>query len=222
MTQATVDYAIERLTSQWTDVIAPTEAGESYKHVEHAPLLDLLEESVRSSLGRTTSGPGGGSDRSPIDLRAFTLLEGIDGVIRAWGREFNLDAKDEIKTLLSSVYIELEALWATNQVTESVYVGLTNGFIRWAEEIWDMFDPPIRKEITAPCPECKERYYYTGDEERQAALIAEARPGHGDPHVECQRCGAHWQGKESMMKLAFSIGANTDHDELGTKETVSE
>ncbi|UAJ79966.1 hypothetical protein IT072_02490 [Leifsonia sp. ZF2019] len=221
MTQATVDYAVERLTQTWTDVIAPAEPGEEYKHVEHGPLLDLLEESVRSSLGRTTAGPGSGSDRSPIDLRAFTMLENIDSIVRAWGREFNLDHKADLKTLLSAVYVELEALWVTNQVVESVYVGLTNGFVRWADEIWNMFDPPIRKEITAPCPECGERYFYTADEERQASLIATARPTH-DPHVDCQRCGAHWEGKESMMKLAFTIGANSDHDELGTKESIAE
>jgi hypothetical protein len=217
MTQAAVDYAIERLTQPWTDVVAPTEAGGEYKHIQHAPLLDLLLESVRSSLGRTASGPGSNSDRSPIDLKAFAMLEGIDGIVRAWAREFNLDHKAELKALLPDVYGHLEDRWTGNQVAESVYVGLTNGFVRWADDIWNMFDPPIRKEITEACPECKQRYFFTSDEERQAALIATARAGH-ELRVECQRCHANWEGKESLLKLAFTIGANSDHDELGTKE----
>lgn len=221
MTQATVDYAIERLTQKWTDVVAPTEPGGEYRHVEHDALLALLAESVRSSLGRTAAGPGGGNDRSPIDIRAFTLLEDIDGIVRAWGREFKLDHKGELKALLVTVYAEVETLWASNQLTESVYVGLTNGFVRWAEDIWGMFDPPIRKEITAECPECHERYFHTPHQERQAAMFAEARAG-VEPFVQCQRCGANWEGREKMLLLARSIGANTDFDELSNKESADQ
>jgi hypothetical protein len=215
MTQA-VDYAVERLTQNWTDVVAPSEAGGEYKHVNHGPLLDLLRQAVASSLGRTTSGPGGGNERSPIDLKSFTLMETIDGIVRAWGREFGLDYKSDLKSLLVTVHGKLEILWAHDRIAKSVYVGLTDGFVRWADDIWLMFDPPIRKEIVAACPNpmCGERYYLTRDGDRQAALVAEVRQGF-QPRVECQRCHANWEGKESMLQLARSIGANTNFDELG-------
>lgn len=216
MTQAAVDYAVERLTNNWTDVIAPTDPGEPYVRVEHGPLLTLLEESVGSSLGRTAAGPGGGNDRSPIDLRSFTMLETIDGTVRAWGKEFGLDYKTQLAPLLVIVYGELETRWSTAQVAESVYVGLTNGFVRWADDIWAMFDPPIRKEIIAACPNpaCGERYFITRDGEQQSALVAEVRAGK-DSRVECQRCSSNWEGKERMLQLARSIGARTNFDELG-------
>jgi hypothetical protein len=36
--------------------------------------------------------------------------------------------------------------------------------------------------------------------------------------VQCQRCGANWEGKEKMLLLARSIGANTNFDELTVEE----
>lgn len=216
MTQATVDYAVERLTQNWTDVIAPADPGEAYIRVEHGPLLALLREAVGSSLGRTAAGPGGGNDRSPIDLKSFGLLEAIDGIVRAWGKEFGLDYKTELVSLLAAVYAELEVRWSSAQVAESIYVGLTNGFVRWADDIWAMFDPPITKEIISACPNpaCGERYFITRDGDQQSALFAEVRLGK-EPHVECRRCGSNWEGKERMLQLARSIGARTNFDELG-------
>jgi len=210
-----LDYAVARLTQPWTDVIAPREAGDKYATIEYDPLIDMLQQAVRSSLGRTTSGPGSSGDRSPIDLKSFETLERIDGIARAWASEFQLSTKEPLKDTVTQVAAKMEALWASNAVTEVVYVGVQRNLITWVDDIWALFNPPTRKELTAPCPRCEQRYFFTTDGERQAALIAQYWHGLA-PEAECQRCGARWLGEKELLELGYSIRANVNEDELRT------
>lgn len=211
MSDAAAENAVHRLTEEWTDVVAPINAGDKYKAITHEPLLVMLRQAVSSGL-RAGSSPSPTNDVGIINLKALELQERIDGWVRAFARDSGLEHKGELAGVASALLVRIEALWSSGNLTESVYLGVTSGFVGFADEIWGMFHPPVVKELAGECPECGARYIVK-DGDRQSALVARYWSG-VRPEAECRSCNRKWSGERELLELGYSIKANVDHEVL--------
>lgn len=191
--------AIERLTTTHTVHLD----GREY---ECTPLLEQLREALHSSLG---AGSGGGSgDGGLINTGAFTLWEHIDGIARGWMQSFHLDHRGPIMALLPRLGAAIQAEHANGLIDDTLRERLEAMFAIWVHQIEDLFDPPHQKELTAPCPECGERYHVDGDTQRAAVVIPVKR---GRAIIaECRCCGAIWAGESDLIDLAHKVGLDVD------------
>lgn len=203
--------AVDCLTRKWVDVVTVIESGDRrYIPVDHAPLLDMLRDAVRSDIGVSTPGARSASDKNVIDLGAFTLWETIDGTSRAWWRELSKSRPSEdLKDLVRELAGLLLAQRASGQVDDVMFVRVSGQFGTWREQIWNLFDPPVVKELTGPCPHCEERWIYAQDGSKGSALIVYYVRSEM-PEAKCQRCGEVWVGAKQLLTLGFHLGATVD------------
>lgn len=206
------DYATDQLTDSWTDVLSPGEAG-TYRPVEHEPLLDMLRTAVASSTGRTSSGRSDDAARNVINLYAFAVWERINGQARTILKELGQDYSGDLKPVVRRLHDSTIALWNAGGLPEQKFVKISWMVNRWAAEIWELFDPPVIKEIVAPCPACNARELLNADGERITAVVASYSRGF-QPYARCRECGATWEGERALVELGYSIKANVDADTL--------
>lgn len=200
-----MDYALLKLTEPWATV--ETVAGRMQK-VDHEPLIDMLETYAASSI--TGGGGQGGlaSERSVIDVKAFQLLADIGTVSAIWLKP-HPPARDTKLRLISAVAHRL-GLWRAKDLLLVEMESTARMVETWADRAWDLFNRPREKEILASCPECeKDRYYEEGV--KYSALVAYYLD---QAWAECRVCGARWDTREELVKLGFSIRANSDTDTL--------
>ena len=215
MSDYELDNAIAPLTRPWTDVLTPSETGTGkYQPVDYPPLLDMLADAKLSSLGRTTTGRSPDAERNILNLAAFQLWEHIDGTTRAWVRELSKariehDLKDAVVQLAGI----LNAAHASNQIKPDRYRHMVTMFTRWRKQIWELFDPPVVKELTGSCPNCGETAYLNLEGGKSKALIAYYWKGIR-PEAKCQCCGERWSGERALLELGYSLGASVDEDAL--------
>lgn len=207
--------AVDALTRRWTDVVTVTDNGDSrYVPVEHAPLLDMLHDMIRSNIGERSSGGGASNERNLLDLGAFTLYESIDGQSRAWWRELSKSRPSEdLKDLVRELAGLLTAMRASGQVDDVTFVRISQQFPSWREQIWNLFDPPTVKELIGACPHCEERWVYAPDGGKSSALIVYYVRSE-QPEAKCQRCGEVWVGAKQLLTLGFHLGATVDGEAL--------
>jgi hypothetical protein len=203
-------HAVDKLTKPWTDVL--TVEGE-YRSVDYEPMLDMLRNAIHSSVGRTESGRSDTAARSVMNLRAFTLWERVDGQTRAWLGQLNTPAPKDLKAAVVALYVHVNNLWASQQITEPEYARYAGMLERWPEDIWVIFDPPVEKEIIGTCPGCGEKDYFGPEGERSAAIRAYYWRD-VEPAAQCQRCAQEWKGRTQLIQLAYRIGATVDEDAL--------
>lgn len=209
------EFAVEKLTRPWTDVLSPKETGTGkYQPVDYPPLLDMLREAIGSSLGKTQAGRSADAERSIMNLQAFTLWEHIDGTVRAWLRDLTKNrAESELKAAVTQLAGLLQALHASQQIKESQYRHITGMFVRWRYQIWELFDPPVVKELIGNCPNCDETSFVNAEGGKMTALIAYYWKGIR-PEAKCQRCGEHWTGEAQLLSLGRVLGAEVDEEAL--------
>ena len=210
-----LERAVEALTKPWNDVLSPQETGTGrYQAIDYPPLLDMLRSAVSSSLGRTGAGRSPDAERNVMNLAAFSLWEHIDGVVRSWLLQLSKQRrKTELKEAVSDLAGMVTALRASNQMDEHTFLRISGQFASWRTRIWEMFDPPVVKSITGPCPACSESTYFTLDGAKQTALIAYYWKGI-QPEAKCQRCGERWSGERELLDLGYHIGASVDEGAL--------
>ncbi len=207
--------AVDILTKPWTDVLTPQESGTGKYHpITYPPMLDMLSEAKGSSLGGTGAGRSPDAERSLINLKAFSLYEHIDGTVRAWWRETSKErCPEDLRVALLKLFGTLNALVASHQIPESRYGHITGQFPRWRTQIWELFDPPVVKELIGSCPNCEATVHTNADDERTTALIAYYWKGIR-PEAKCQSCGEQWTGEGQLIILGRVLGANMDEDAL--------
>lgn len=214
-TNTELDNAISVLTRPWSDVLSPRESGNgTYRAIDFPPLLDMLRRAIGSSLGKTQSGKSPDSERNILNLKAFALWEHIDGTTRAWLKQFaRTPGKEELKDAIVQLAGLLKALHASNQIKENEYLRITEQFPRWRKQIWEMFDPPIIKDLIGACPNCGEQQYVAQDGSKTTALIAYYWKGL-TPEAKCQCCPERWAGERALLELGYSLGATVDEEAL--------
>lgn len=209
--------ALDALTRPWTDVLSPRESGTGkYVPIDYEPLLDMLKQAIGSSLGRTSAGRSPDAERSLLNLKAFQLWEHIDGTVRAWWREVSKEkCPDELKDALNRLSGILDALHASHQIETARFEHITAQFPRWQQRIWELFDPPITKELIGACPECGVTEHVAADGGRTSNLVTYYWKGL-DPEAKCQNpeCGARWRGEFELINLGRILGADMDVDTL--------
>lgn len=207
--------AVDNLTRRWVDVVTIVENGDTrYRTIDHAPLLDMLHSMIRSNMGGNTHGSGSASERNLIDLTAFTLWETIDGKARAWWRDLSKSRpSDDLKDLVRELAGLVQAQRASGNLDDVTFVRMSQQFPEWREQIWNMFDPPVVKDLIGACPHCEERWVYAPDGSKSSALIVYYVRSEM-PEAKCQRCGEVWVGAKQLLTLGFHIGATQDRATL--------
>lgn len=207
--------AVDALTRPWNDVLTPKESGTGhYRAVAHIPLLDMLHDAITSSTGTADQGSARGGDRSVMNVAAFTLWEQIDGTSRAWWKELSKSrASSDLKDVVRELAGLATALHASKQIDDLKYQRVMAQFPRWQAQIWQMFDPPVVKELLGACPHCEATAFYAGDGSKSSALIAYYLRGIR-PEAKCQRCGEVWVGERALLELGWHLGATVDEEAL--------
>lgn len=205
----------QQLSQPWEEVLSPQETKrDGYTTVQHEALLDMLHDAKVSSTGRTQAGRSDAASRNLLNLAAYQLWEGIDGSARAWIRELSKQrAERELKAAVWQLATIAETLWRTGQMDERQYSRIVSMVGKWRSDIELMFDPPVVKEIKAPCPRCANTHYIDGEGARSAAIIL-TLSRQMEPRGECRRCLKVWEGERELLELGFSIGANMNREEL--------
>lgn len=191
--------AVTRLTETHTVSLE----GSEY---ECAALLKQLRDARTSSLG--AGGGGGSGDGGLINVAAFTLWEQIDGVARAWLREFRRDHNGELEAVVQRLPRVIQAAHVNGTIDDDMRDRLDAMPAQWVSMIEDLFDPPSQKELTAPCPKCGQRYY-EHDDTRQAAVFIPVKKGRAVV-AECRCCGAMWATETQLVELADGMGIEVD------------
>jgi len=213
---ADADVSIRKLVAPWSDVLSPKETGTGrYQPVDYPPLLDMLDEACRSNIGGVpTAGRSDPSARNLLNLEAHMLREHIDGTVRAWLRELSkARAEVELKSAVTQLAGVLNAHHAAGTMPDSEWERISRFFPRWCDRIWQLFDPPVVKELAGACPSCTETTFTSLDGSKTTALIAYYWKGIR-PEAKCQRCGEHWEGERSLLELGYHLGATVDEDAL--------
>lgn len=193
--------SVDRLTKQirvtvWVD--------ETIVRREQKPLLDQLRDRVGNSVGY---GRGGGSlpnERVPIDATAFTLLEDIDGRVRSWVLDMTGSPAGPLVPLLRHWYV----LFTQKQREESEILDYQRILDGWWSQVRDVIDPPVKQEITSPCPNCGQAWVDRGTGEERSmrrALWALWRDPKEDSEAHCEGCGKRWPGVAAMRSLRIAI-----------------
>ena len=179
-----------------------------------APLLGQLRGALRPSLGKTQDGHSGVGERSVLNIAAFDLYEDIDGRIASlWlmatetGRLRGSPEKN-----LQAWYVAFAATWAFGEISDAqllLALARTSSFVTRIE---NYFDPPLVREVLAPCPTCSQRYAIVGGV-RVSALYVEYRRG-SELMARCHCCPSVWAGDAQLVGLAKAIGATIDVDAL--------
>lgn len=216
-------HAVDELTRPWTDVVTIRENGDTqYRAVEHEPLLDMLRAMISSNISGLAGKGDLAAERNVINVKAFTLWETIDGKARAWWRDLSkARSSPELKDLVRELAGLLQAQRAIGGVDDLMLARVTLQFSDWRREIWEMFDPPIVKELSGACPKCEERHVYAPDGAQSSALIAYYVKSEM-PEAKCQRCSEVWVGARQLLTLGYHIGATVDVEALKEMGVESE
>ncbi len=211
----TPETAVERLTRPWHDVLSPEETGlERYIPVDYPPLLDMLDEACRTSVSEAGAGAGGeASTRSLINLEAHMLRNRIDGSVKTWishlakGR-----AERDTKAAVVQLAGLLQAHRASGTITDAEHARIGGFFVRWCEQIWKLYDPPVTKELrgTCPNPDCEAEVWADRDGAVGSSLVAFYVRNTGDVRAKCRACGWEWSTPAELRLLGSQLGATQD------------
>jgi len=207
--------AVEQLCEPWEMVFSPQETGRpGYTVIPQQPLLDMLYNARRSSTGRTGSGRSEASSRNLIDLAAFELWEHIDGGTRSWIRELSKERPSrELKSAVSQLATMADTLYRSGGLDEPTFTRLSSMVVKWKASIDLYFDPPVVKELQAPCPRCAHTDYFDAAGLKSTAVILTYSRGQS-PVGHCRRCLRRWEGDRELLELGFSVRATMDLDAL--------
>jgi hypothetical protein len=118
--------------------------------VETPPLLELLDDAIKSSMGGTTKGAALASESIPLNSAALFEAIKIASTVRDWCRQADVTPRDGIAANLaawnSSVY--------ARDLTEDQAAFYTTTCRKWANSIRAMLDPWREKDLPDPCPVC--------------------------------------------------------------------
>lgn len=170
-------------------------------------LLEQLAARIGSSIEGGNGSRSAARERVPIDVGAFTLLEEIDGMVRAWLLDFGARPGRLVSTgeALRSWFVFFQA-----SPREPEEVSRHEGRLwGWVQRVEDIVDPPTVEEVTRPCPSCGERRTVQGSGEDAvsvSALRAVWRPSDASSSfAECRACGRKWAGLSGMRALRVAI-----------------
>jgi hypothetical protein len=174
--------------------------------IKHEPLLTQLEAAVAGNTG-SHEGSSKTLERIPIDPGALELKGSISSTVMSWQLRLSKSVKfDTVAGQLRAWYAAYIGTVRTEH-TDLQYERILTG---WNQQITNMFDPPTRLEITAPCPLCNARVSVDpGTGNQVTAVVVEYLEIGADTLDQasgsCRACGVVWKGRSALRELRWLI-----------------
>lgn len=137
-----------------------------------------------------------------ISVRAFDIMASIERVTRLWTTDVGVSVRID-RTVSELCRGSIEALPRMRHVSDHLAT--------WVMLINELFDPPRRLHLAAPCPACGKatsRVYHLDENEYvmvPALQIVKVESGH---QCQCVACGACWPDSHFLL-LAQVLGCET-------------
>lgn len=177
-------------------------------------LLEQLRAAITSDIGGGAGSAKAARERTSLDVAAFSLYEEIDGRVRAW--LLDVGVRPSGKAELGSILVRWFILWKQKRLEDATVHAHQLVLERWASSIRDLLDPPVKQEITSPCPSCGAMWATVGrgeETESVRALWAVWREDPDESYGLCRSCDKVWRGVGMMRTLRIAI----DDAELATR-----
>jgi hypothetical protein len=173
---------------------------------EDAPLLEQLSAAIGSNLGAAGSSGKLARERTPLDISALTMLEEIDERVWAWMLDAGIRPSRRAATgeMLRRWFVA----WKVKRKEDAAITAHIQVLNRWAAGIRDLLDPPVKQELTSPCPRCGKMWVTLGkgeETESVRALWAVWRDNPDESYGTCRACGHVWLGVGNMRLLRIAI-----------------
>jgi len=205
-------------------------------------LIPALREAVFGGM-ESTGGSAGFHAKMPIDAGALDLYQAIDQeVAEAWSALFSqVPSAERMEDLIQQVvwlsrkgptlqllpitiatqHVESpgtksERWWVERKPVEFTVEALLR---RWVKQVYEFFNPPRRREITAPCVECGEEWGWkldSGEHRPYRVFVFEQDENGNTLGAHCLSCGKVWFMAQ-MEELATRI-ALAEFDDAETVE----
>lgn len=176
-------------------------AGFQTVTVTQPPLLEQLDEAIRSSMGGSTAGASLPHEASPLDTDALFKFIKIESQIRDWCRNFRVPvAKEPVDNLRAWHAATLAK--GLEPAVETFYVKALRG---WVGLIRSKLDPWREKDLPDACPICGATSWWLDGSEYYRPLIIRYKPDEDQmvskARASCRACETVWNVRE----LAYAI-----------------
>ena len=200
-----LDQNVSELVREQRKRTLRDEGSDPKRFPEWVTVPSLLDQLRAACKPGAEAGSGGGSDlKSPVALNALDLLIGITSTATEYFALFT-----QTYRTADSLEMKIQG-WAANTRLDERAVATAERITgKWIAEIENLFDPPKRQQVNAPCPACENRYKYTheaGEAVRSAAIQVTVLEG-ARSFAECGVCGARWE-RGQMHLLAEVLEAS--------------
>jgi hypothetical protein len=167
--------------------------------VELPPLLVQLDNAIRSSMGRSTSGASLAFERAPLDTGALFEAMKITEQIEQWCRIVKVKATRQPATDLRAWYVARLPM-ADDPAGDTFHARQLE---KWARTIESLLDRPREKDLPSPCPTCGAKTWWRDGAEYYRPLLVKYRTEDpvGSATAICRSCEAVWNARE----LAFIL-----------------
>jgi len=167
--------------------------------VELPPLLVQLDNAIRSSMGKGTSGASLAFEAAPLNTVALFEAMKITEQIEQWCRIVKVKATRQPATDLRAWYVARLAM-ADDPAGNTFH---TKQLEKWARTIGSLLDPPREKDLPDACPTCGAKSWWKDGAEYYRPLVVRYRPTDpiGSATALCRSCEATWSARE----LAYEI-----------------
>lgn len=168
-------------------------------------LLVQLEEAVASGLGSPSGGSSAPWARNLLNTDALHQAGMMTSQIMDWCRMVGAKVTRRPSDDLRSWY----AAFSSNR-GESLDDFYVRKLREWANQIRAMLNPPKVLELTAACPECRERFYVNdeGDPVPNPITVnywANGASVWSGARAKCRACGFEWVGEWQLRALRHAV-----------------
>lgn len=171
------------------------------------PLLQQMDDAIRSSMGGSTSGASLAHEASPLDTDALFKLIKIESQIRDWCRLYAVTPSKRPGDDLRAWYVATLSR-GLDEAAESFYVKTLGS---WTGIIRSKLDPWREKDLPDACPVCGSKSWWLDGSEYYRPLVVRYKPD--DPEMvknaraTCRACSEVWNARELAYALENNEGA---------------
>lgn len=160
-------------------------------------LITQLRDAIPN--GREVTVGSRSNDRPLVmSVAAFDLMERIEEELTLWRLKSNESVEKRICRVSSRIYLahpDSAVKWSNQQA-------------KWIQSIRDLFDPPKKMHLSAPCPHCEARtaaVWHATDREYVNVPALQVSKGPLGIVCRCMGCGTEWPESRFLL-LAKAIG----------------
>lgn len=175
--------------------------GQKVVSVELPPLMEQLDEAIRSSIGGSSRGASLAFEGAVLNTGALFTAMKISTQIQDWCRMV------KVKPVKNST-ADLRAWYAARQATRPESDDWhTRQLHKWAGQIRGLLDPPRERDLPDACPVCGATEFWdpkTGTKYLRP-LVIQYRPSDADMLQQakalCKACEQVWSVRELAWEL---------------------